>query len=192
MANRNLSKIRTFFGWCMKKEMITVNPAIGVDKLVKEITRERVLEDDEIKALWHATENLNQPYGPILRLLLLTGQRRTEVADMRWSELNMDKQQWTIPRERVKNNKTHIVHLSEPVLQIIEGVPKKEGDMLFPSGVGKLVTGFAQMNPVLDAKMTILMKRKLEPWVIHDLRRTCASGMAMIGVAPHVLEFALK
>ena len=192
MANRNLAKLRMFFGWCMKKELITVNPAIGVDKLVKETTRERVLDDDEIKALWHATEDLYQPYGSILRLLLLTGQRRSEVAGMRWSELNLDKQQWTIPRERCKNGKTHIVHLSEPVLQIIEATPNKGGDLLFPSGVGRPVTGFAQMKPVVDKKIANTLRRKLEPWVIHDLRRTCASGMAQLKIPPHVLDRVLN
>jgi integrase len=192
MANRNLAKLRVFFGWCLKKELITVNPAIGVDRLVKETTRERILEDDEIKALWHATADIYQPYGPILRLLLLTGQRRTEVSEMRWSELNLDKQQWTIPRERAKNGKTHIVHLSEPVMQIIEATANKGGDLLFPSGVGRPVTGFAQMKPVIDKKIANLLRRSLEPWVIHDLRRTCASGMAQLGIAPHVLDRVLN
>lgn len=192
-ANRNLTRIIAMLNWCVRQELLTSNPALGIDKPAEEQERERVLRDNEISALWHATGRTNYPWQQIVRLLLLTGQRRSEVAGMRWSELELEKELWTIPRERTKSNRTHLVHLSPLAMQIIESVPQGKNDLLFPGRSGrKHVMGFVIMKPALDTKMSTILRHKLEPWVLHDLRRTCASKMAQLRVPPHVLDRVLN
>jgi integrase len=191
MANRNLAKLKTFFRWCVRKELITVNPALAIDKLVKEVPRDRVLEDEEIVAVWHASETLGYPYEPVIKLLLLTGQRRSEVTDMHWAELNLGKRQWTIPRERAKNNRAHVVHLSPLAFQIIDAIPDTS-DFVFSVNGKAAPTGFATLKPKLDKLVSDLLGHEPQPWVIHDLRRTVASGMAQIRVPPHVLDRILN
>jgi integrase len=186
MANRNLAKLNTFFAWCVRKELLTVNPAASVDRLVKEIARDRILEDEEILAFWHATETLGYPYAPMFKLLLLTGQRRGEVAGMRWAEINREKRLWTIPRERSKNDKAHFVHLSPLALQIIEAVPNT-GDALFGTP-----NNFNLVKQRLDAEMIERHGSAIEHWTLHDLRRTAASGMAQLNIPPHVVDKILN
>jgi integrase len=157
-----------------------------VDRLVKEVARDRVLEDDEIKAFCHACDYLGYPYGPMFKLLILTGQRRGEVAGMRRSEINLDKRLWTIPRERSKNDKQHLVHLSPLALQIIESIPDL-GDALFGT-----VNNFGMIKRRLDVEMTAQHGSAVEHWTLHDLRRTAASGMAQLNVPPHVVDKILN
>ena len=89
-ANRTLTRLRTFFGWAIANDLIEADPTAGVRKPAKEAPRDRVLTDDEIRALWDGTEQLGRPFGLVFRLMLLTAQRESEVAGMRWSELDLD------------------------------------------------------------------------------------------------------
>jgi integrase len=172
-ANRTLMRVRTFFKWCVANDLCVVDPTAGVRKPVKEASRDRVLSDEEIVRLWNAGD-------PLARLLLLTAQRRGEVEFMRWSEIDLDKRTWTIPKERAKNGKAHTVHLSEAAIDVLAEVPHR-GDRLFPGN--RPVEG---LKPKLDAAVGA------GDWVLHDVRRTATTGMARLGIAPHVADKILN
>jgi integrase len=150
-----------------------------------EKARERCLSDDELGAVWRASLSLGE-YGAIVRLLILTGQRRSEIAEMTWSEIDLAAKVWTLPAARAKNGRMHSVPLSDAALAILEN---------FSAGAGLNVfapVSFSREKAQLDAASTIRADSTLPPWCIHDLRRTCASGMAALGVPPHVVEAVLN
>jgi integrase len=186
-ANKTLTRLRTFFGWAIANNLVAADPTTGVRKPAKEAPRERVLSDDEIRAFWIGTERLGMPFGRVFRLMLLSAQREAEVAGMRWSELDVDAGAWTIPGERSKNGKPHIVALSPLAIETLERVPRiVDQDLLF-SGSGKTpVSGFGHAKARLDVAMGVA------DWVLHDLRRTATTGMARLGIAPHVADRVLN
>src|SRR6185437_1533772 len=124
-AGKMLTRLRTFFGWATANDLVSADPTASVRKPAKEASRDRVLSDREIVSFWTACDRLGKPFGPLFRLLLLTAQRESEVAGMRWSELD-DPQSpavWTIPSDRAKNRKPHMVHLGALAAETIEAVP---------------------------------------------------------------------
>jgi integrase len=152
-----------------------------------ETARDRILTDDELAAVWRATTELNIYFASIVKLLILTGQRRTEVADMEWRELDLPAKLWKLPRGRVKNDSGHEVPLSAQSLAVIEAVPRIAAiPFVFTSRGGKPVSGFWKV------KMEIDEASKVEGWTFHDLRRTAASGMARLGVSLPVIEKILN
>ncbi len=189
-SNRLLTRLRTLFAWAAAHDLIDGDPSAGVLPRGKETARDRALSDAEIKIFWSSCEAIGWPFGSILRLLLLTGQREFEVAGMRWSEI--DGCTWTIPRERTKSDRAHIVHLSKFAAEIVEGMPRIAGGLLFPSRVGKPVTSFSKAKIRLDALMARQAPEPIAPWVIHDLRRTATTIMARLNVAPHVADKVLN
>jgi integrase len=120
-AGKMLTRLRTFFAWAAANDLVPADPTAGVLRPAREAIRDRVLNDDEIALLWGAAEQLGVPFGAVFRLLLLTAQRETEVAGMRWSEIDDAEHPstWTIPGGRAKNGKPHIVHLSGLAAEII-------------------------------------------------------------------------
>lgn len=192
-ANRLLTRLRTFFGWCVANDLIAADPSDGVKKPGKETARDRVLGDDEIKAFWAATEVLDAKrrdavaFGALFRLMLLTAQREGEVGGMRWGEVDLEACEWTIPGSRAKNGKQHVVHLSDLAMAVLAAVPRVDGlDLLF-SGTGTTAaSGFSQAKARLDKAMGA------EGWVLHDLRRTATTGMARLGIAPHIADRVLN
>jgi integrase len=129
-----------FFAWCVDQEYITASPMVGVKKPQKAEARGRILKENEIKALWTCADKLHNPnsdydhgypFGPLLKLLLLTGQRRGEVAGMRWDEIDHAKGEWIIPEKRTKNGKEHVVHLSEQARIILDSLPKQNSAYVF-------------------------------------------------------------
>ena len=146
-----------------------------------------MLNDAEIKSFWNAA-TLDPIFGPFYRLLLLTAQRREEVSDMRWSELNLDAGVWTIAKERTKNKKEHVVHLSSQALAIIRAIHFAGSDCVFATVTGKAgLRGYGNAKARLDKNMG-----DPKPWRVHDLRRTAASGMASLGFQPHIIERVLN
>jgi integrase len=146
-----------------------------------------VLTDDELKSFWRATEQLGFPFGRAFQLMALTGQRRGEVASMRWSQVNIDQAVWTIPAHVAKNGRAHEVPLSPATLEIIEALPRFVGSDFVLTTTGTTpISGFGRAKDRLDFTM------ESDEWRLHDLRRTAASGMARIGVAPHVIEKVLN
>ena len=193
-AGKMLTRLRTFFGWATANDLVQADPTAGVRRPAKEAVRDRVLSDDELRLFWNATGQLGNPFAPLFRLMLLTAQREGEVAGLRWSELDLTTQAWTIPGIRTKNRKPHIVPLSSAAFEIIDAVPRVDGqDLLFSHTGVTPSSGFSRAKRRLDALMTTDNERsEIEPWVLHDLRRTATTGMARLGVAPHVADRVLN
>jgi integrase len=142
-----------------------------------------VLTDSELKEIWRASEELGYPYGTCIQLLILTGQRRDEVASMRWKEVDLSDRLWTIPRERTKADRVHAIPLTPEVMALIENLPKIHEDLVFPArGRDAAISGFSKWKKLLDQRSGV------SGWRVHDIRRTVASGMARLGVQPHVVE----
>ena len=123
-ANRALTAIRKLFNWAIERDIIASSPCAGVKPPTPEQSRDRVLSDDELRDIWLAAEKLGGPFAALVKLLMLTGQRRDEVARMAWSEVDLDARLWTLPRERSKNGKPHDIPLSEPAVAILESLPR--------------------------------------------------------------------
>jgi integrase len=127
-ANRTLARLKTLFSWALNEDLIDKDPTVGVRKRIKESARDRALSNDEIRLFWASCDKLGWPFGPMFKLLLLTGQRRDEVGTMEWAELDeLGTRRWTIPREKAKNDRAHEVHLSELAVEIIDDLPKMSG-----------------------------------------------------------------
>jgi integrase len=191
LANRALSHVRKFFNWLASRDVIKVNPCAGVTPPGKEVRRERVLDESEIKAVWLACDDLDAssagvPFGAIAKLLLLTGQRRSEVACMPRSEIDTDKRMWLLPGERTKNGKPHAVPLSRQASAIIGAIPPIVGSSLM-FAVRRGFGSYTAAKRRIDERMPAT-----KHWTFHDLRRTCATGMADIGIAPHIIEACLN
>ena len=187
MANRVLTIIKKLFGWTVARGLLEANPAGGVQAPGKETVRDRVLADAELKAVWKACEGLGYPFGPLFRLLILTGQRRGEVAHMAWPDI--EDGTWTLPREITKSDRLHAVPLSSLAVETIEAVPQIEGcHLLFPSrsGTDRPVNGFGRAKRQIDTLSGV------GDWRLHDLRRTVASGLARFQTPPHVIEAVLN
>lgn len=186
-ANRFLAYVRKMMNWCVERGIIDVAPTSGVKAPCKETPRDRVLSDAELAKVVPVCKALGYPFGDVFLIMLLTAQRRGEVSDMRWSELDLPNRVWHLPASRVKNATAHSVPLSDPVVRILERAPRfLNSDFVFTttgrsgvSGWGKLVDRLRDTAEVRD-------------WHLHDLRRTAASGMARLGIPPHVVEKVLN
>ena len=141
------------------------------------------MTDDELRLVWQAADKIGFPFGPIVQLLILTGQRRGEVTGMQWGELQAGL--WTLPRERVKNDRRHDVPLSRQAAAIIERLPRISDRYVFSLNGNKPFNGF-------KAKERLDKLASIAPWTLHDLRRTAASGMARLGVSLVVIEKVLN
>lgn len=199
LANRTFAALRRMFGWCVEQDILVTSPCTGAKAPAKETSRTRVLTDDEIRWLWQATDEQSYPFGPLAKLLLLTGQRRAEVAGMSTRELGADGI-WRLSRDRTKNDREHFVPLPAAVLEILNSIPRVAGDGLIFTKTGTTpVSGFSRAKRSLDDAMLQFARREtrnaevtIETWTLHDLRRTCASGMAGLGIAPHIVEAVLN
>jgi integrase len=182
MANRVRVILSKFFAWLADRDVIATSPMIGVAVPTKEVARDRVLSDDELRRLWLACEAIGGPVGACIKLLILTGQRRSEIANLRWSEVQ---DVLMLPAERMKGRAPHFVPLSTQAADIlasmpklVPGVPKKDGYVF-----GAPISHFNRIKPELDKHMG-----DAPAWVIHDIRRSVATGMAKIGIVVPVIE----
>lgn len=192
VANRTLGALKNFFNWLIERGVLTTSPIAGTKPPTEETSRERVLTDDEVALLWKAADEVDYPFGPFTKLLLLTGARRDEVAAMTEDELDLDAKTWKIPKERAKNNEAHTIPLSEAAIVVIESLPKivgQDGLVFTKTGVSP-ISGFSKARAALHEKMA--EHTDVAHWTFHDLRRTAASGMAKLGIAPHVVEAVLN
>ncbi len=212
MAGRTMAYGRACYGWAVKRRRLPVNPFAGLPVIEGgNPTRDRVLTDAEIGAVWRAAGTLGEPFGPIVRLLVLTAQRREEVASLRWSELSPDLATWTLPGTRAKNGKAHVVHLVEPARAILAGVPRIAGqDLVFSTTGTTAPSGFSKAKLMLDAAMAKDAAAVPQPpkrgrrgtaetapgpvpgWRFHDLRRTAVTWLAGAGFPPHVADRLLN
>jgi integrase len=123
-ANRTLAAVRKLFNWALSRDIIAASPCAGVKPPAAEQSRDRVLSDDELRNVWGASAAVGWPLGPIVQMLILTGQRRDEVGRMAWSELDLKARLWTLPRERVKTNQAHEVPLSDAAVTVLKALPR--------------------------------------------------------------------
>lgn len=188
-ANRLRAVARACWDWSTERGDLEVNPWAATPKPMKETSRDRSLSDDELLRVWRGTEGLGHPWAGILRLLILTGQRRSEVAELAWSEIDIARAMWTLPRERSKNGAAHVVPLSKPAIEILQDLPRHDGGRLtFENSIRTAPSGFGRMKQRLDKALG----EEFPAWTLHDLRRTVATGMQAIGVQPVVIEAVLN
>jgi len=186
-ANRAFAALRKLFGWAETRYALAANPCDRMVRPSAEVSRDRYLSDDELRRVWTAAAELDWPFGPFVHLLTLTGQRLNEVAGMSWSEIDLEKRLWSLPRGRVKNDKGHEVPLSVEAIKVIKSVPKRPGtDLLFSTTGKSPISGFSKTKATIDEASGVTA------WTFHDLRRTLASGMARLGIALPVIERVLN
>jgi integrase len=184
-ANTLLKVIKTFLNWCVGRAVIDASPAEGVPLPGKEVARDRVLTNNELASVIRAARQIGGAYGGIVEMLALTGQRREEVAQMVGDEIDFNSRTWTLPGSRTKNGKPHIVHLSEACIKLIKRASRLGSYVFSISGV-KPFQNFTNAKRALDELSGVT------GWRLHDLRRTCVSGMAGLGVPPHVADKILN
>jgi integrase len=186
-ANRVRSSLCAFFGWAIREgvRLPEGNVASYTNKR-EESSRDRVLTDSELGLIWNAC--LHDDYGAILKLLMLTGQRANEIAQLRWNEVHDE--QIVLPAERTKNARSHLIPLSEAAKGILPWF--REGDRTFVFGRDNTgFSGWGKAKEKLDVRVAEA-KKPLEHWTVHDLRRTVATRMAELGVPPHIIEAVLN
>jgi len=200
-ANRTLAYLKVFFGWCVDSGYLEVSPADRVKREYRERSRERVLTDDELVAVWNASgvasgRNINTGadnkieddelglYGAIVRLLILTGQRRSEVAGMPRGELDIEGKTWTIAGVRTKNGEPHVVPLASQAVGVIEKVPAvKDSSFVFTINGETSFANWTARKKALDTASGVT------DWTLHDLRRTFVTGLhEKLGIEPHIVE----
>jgi integrase len=186
-AHNSLALARRLFNWAIAQHCYGIE-ASPCDKLKpKDIigakrSRTRILSDAELRAAWSATETLGYPYAPLFRLLMVTGQRKSEVGEARWSEFDLAKKIWTIPVDRMKADAAHVVPLSDDAIAILTSLPKfNRGDHLFTTTFGKIpVNGFHKAKMCFDAVVNAKLGYKAPPWTLHDIRRTVRTQLSAI------------
>jgi integrase len=184
-GNRTRTSLSSFFSWAMQHGLVDTNPVVGTPKH-KERPRERVLSMVELALIWNACGE--DDFGRIVRLLMLTGCRRDEIGGLRWSEVHGD--MIVLPGERTKGHRAHIAPLSPPALAILSKQQVREGrDLVFGryEHTGAF-SGWSQAKPLLDKRIAEASGKLLAAWVLHDLRRSCATQLGELGVAPHTIE----
>ena len=213
-ANRVLAYLKTFFRWCVDRDKLETSPAESVKRPARETRRDRVLTDEEIRAIWKASGEMG-PFGRAFRFMLATGQRRTEVGSITWREIDKARALWTLPRERAKADRSHEVPLSSLALSILEECPKLAGcGFVFSTGrAGKAregeektacpLGGWSKAKARLDARILEAARnrankigdevpKQIVEWHLHDLRRTAATHMAKLGVDRIVIAKVLN
>lgn len=179
--------ISRMFNWGVARSYLDASPATGLELPARAEARNRVLEDDEIRTLWTAWDEMAWPFGVFMKVLLLTGQRRNEVASMRWQDLNADMTLWTIPRGATKSDREQQVPLSPMVRDLLALAPQLDDTNVFVSGRSEnRISGFSK------AKARAARLSGVEGWRLHDLRRTCATGLARLGVADVTIAAVLN
>jgi integrase len=189
-ANRVLAAGRKMFNWARERGLLAASPFDHVKAPTAEKSRDRTPDDAELALILRAADTLGPVFGAFFKLLAYTGQRRDEVAQMPWSELNADMTLWTLPPARTKNELPHTVPIAPEVQSILAALPRIAGSDYVLTTTGKApISGYSKAKIALDAAVTKLNDGvPLTPWRIHDLRRSIASDMARMGVQLPVVE----
>jgi integrase len=206
MANRLFAHTRKFFNWCAERNWIEEPPTKNMSKPAEEEARDRILSDEEVSEVWAATNAMGWPFGPLFQLLLITGQRRNEVGRMMWDQVDFDQAVWTLPKQDTKAKRKHEVPLSPMAIDLLSSLPRN-GAFVFTTTGKTPVSGYGRAKVRCDELMSVewLKSRRKDKWLqedvepqriphwrLHDLRRTVASGMAEIRIAPHIIEKVLN
>jgi len=175
-ARRHLA---AFFAWCVTCGHSDINPCVGAVKFNASDSRDRVLSDDELRAVWNACGD--DHYGRIVRLLALTGCRREEIGGLRWEEVDLDDATITLPKERTKNGHKHLVPLAPAAVDILSSIERIAGREFVFGSYCQGFSGWAEKKQKLGDGIS-------EPWTLHDLRRSFRTGLGRLGVPPHIAE----
>jgi integrase len=180
-ANKALKSVKTFLRWCVGRAVLDQSPADGVPLPAKEGARDRVVNDKELAQVILGARQIGGRYGAIVELLALTGQRREEVAALQREELDLAHRVWTLPKQRTKNAKAHVVHLSDQSVAVLRRVDQRRS-----------LLGTKPFRDFSRAKRLLDQVSGVAGWRLHDLRRTCVSGMARLGIPPHIADKILN
>lgn len=198
------SLLRKLFNWAVDRQDIEVSPLMGMKAPRPCPSRRRVLGQEELICLWQASKMVEWPWGPFVRLLILTMQRRQEVAQMDWAEIDLEARTWTIPAERAKNDEAHIVPLSELAIAELAALLPLERGFVFSTTGTTPVSGYSRSKRMMDERMLKVMKKRhadaggnpdtvqLAEWRIHDIRRTGATNLQALGIPIEVTEAVLN
>lgn len=196
MGRNVLAHLSSFYGWALPRlDNLLANPCRDAGRPPAPKSRDRVLSDTELGILWNALDDEAAPFGPAIKLLILTGQRRGEVFEADRSEFDLKAKLWTIPRHRAKNGAAHLLPLSAPARAIIESLTARDdSDKLFPArGNGENgPSGFSKTVARLRAVLEEKVDGPVAHWTLHDLRRTLATGLQRLGIRLEVTEAVLN
>ena len=181
MAHRTRAHVRRFFSWCCEFDLLALNPSDNLPRTNGVKSRDRVLTHQELVQIWGATDSTD-PYHAATRMLLLTGLRREEISQLKWTELGDDFIR--LPGERTKTGEPHTVPLAPAALKLLAAMPRM-GEYVFTS------TGKGPIQAWSQSKAKIDKASGVADWRIHDLRRSVSTGMNELGVAPHIVESVL-
>jgi len=200
-AERKLyAALSPLFKWAVERDTPAINPMVGISAPSPAEKRKHVLNKDELRALWFVAGDLGYPFGPLYRLLLLTGQRREEVAGMRWEEVNLSEAIWRLPPkaefqpQRTKNGLEHIIDLSPLALKVLTDLAScsRQGLVFTTTGTTP-VSGFGKVKARIDSLMAERSSARFRSWRNHDLRRTMATFMGeVLDVDEGVIERILN
>ena len=183
-ADRGRSSLSAFYTWCIGAGIANDNPVSGTNKHSEDKSRERVLMDAELVKIWNAAQD--GAYGRIVKLLMLTGQRRDEIAELKWAEISDEGDMISLPSSRTKNNRPHDIPLSAQACAVLAEAPKVDDrDNVFGRGKNGF-SGFSRSKEALDEACGVA------DWTLHDLRRTAATRMSDLGIQPHIVEAVLN
>lgn len=193
-ARAMFSGVSKLFAWLLAHRRVVTNPCSGLLRPSAPPARDRLLSDAEIRCFWAACDDLGPPFGPLLKLLLVTGARLNEIARLTYDELSEDGTILTLPGSRTKNGHPHSIGLPPLAREILKEVMNVSGGsgFIFSTNGRTPVSGFSKIKARLDRKMAALAGKAIPPWRLHDLRRTAATGMARAGADLHVIERALN
>ena len=199
-ANRAFATLRQLFNWALDRDMIKGSP-MPKSAPAPETARDRVLDDAEIKLAWQAFDSIGRPFGPIGKLLLLTGARRDEIAAGTWSEIDVDAKTWTIPASRTKNGEAHEIPLSGTAIELLNSLPRVASKLgfVFTTTGRTPVSGFSKAKAGIDVSIAEILKKDRSAdaaiplhWTLHDLRRTVATNLQQLGIRLEVTEAVLN
>lgn len=187
---RALAIVRTLFRYGMARDWVESSPAEAIPNPSRDIPRDRFLSMDEVKRVYCAADLLGYPFTGFIKLMVLTGQRRTEVASMRWADIDLDAGTWSLSSDDTKSARAHLVPLSPQAIDILKATPQF-GPYVWSSDGETHIKGYSKAKLKLDTLLTA-SSTKLKPWRLHDLRRTAATHMVRLGVSESVVGRVLN
>jgi integrase len=193
-ARQSLTYARRLFSWAVARGLLAMSPAdhlSGRDLVGAKKPRQRLLSDPELVLIWRATARLRYPDDPFIRLLLLLGVRRSELGRARWGEFDLAQASWTVPSTRMKGDEAHVVPLPPVAVEILRALPRFASDYVFAARGTLPLNDYGTIKMRLDQRIAAFNGAPLEPWTLHDVRRTFRTGLSTLRIAPHVAELCL-
>ena len=187
---RALAIVRTLFRYAMGRDWVDASPAEAIPNPSRDIPRDRFLDMSEVKRVYSAADLLGYPFTGFIKLLLLTGQRRTEVASMRWADIDLESGSWVLSSDDTKSARAHLVPLSPQAVDLLKTTPQF-GPFVWSSDGETHIKCYSQGKKKLDTLLTA-KGIELKPWRLHDLRRTAATHMVRLGVSELVVGWVLN